>query len=287
MRFVYLAYPIDAVGPRAASDAMVWDAINAAKVGLTDAGVDIVYDPGDAFQVRPGAFIGREIKHLNTVALNKATGLLAFLPKSMPSVGVPQEIAQAERAGIPVAVVTDHRSWNLAGFDTQVFGLEDWEAAAAWLVNQQNDRSIQNLERGILRVKVLEGGQMPTKAHHDDAGWDLYASERVVIPIGSFRDVPCGVAVRFPLGTYGVITGRSSTLRKRGLLVNQGIIDTGYTGPLFAGAFNLGQKAVEVQPGERIAQMLLHSNFEWVEPFKVEDLGSTTRGEQGFGSSGL
>ena len=282
---VYTAYPIDAVSVGGPEWERFMDDIEYAKSVLIDRGVEIVYDPGDAFMVGSNARIGREISHLNTVALNKATGLLAFLPKGIPSVGVPQEIDQASRAGIPVAVVTDHKSWNLTGPTTRVFGLGEGSVAATWLAAQESDHTIQS-QNSTLQWKVADGGKAPTKAHHDDAGWDLYALDDVVVQPGVFRDIDCGVAVRFPRGVYGQITGRSSTLRKRGLLVNQGIIDTGYTGPLFAGVFNMGSTAQVIKKDERIAQMLIHSNWEWLDTKVVDDLGTTARGTAGFGSSG-
>ena len=63
------------------------------------------------------------------------------------------------------------------------------------------------------------------RVHQGDAGLDLYCTtEAIVVPPGGFVDIPLGVSVEIPEGYWAMLTGRSSTLRKRGLLVNQGVI---------------------------------------------------------------
>lgn len=84
-----------------------------------------------------------------------------------------------------------------------------------------------------------------------------------------------------------MLTGRSSTLRQRGLLVNQGIIDTGYRGELFAGVWNLTSDSVVAQPGERLAQLIIMTNTT-IDTYMSEytTLDHSERGISGFGSSG-
>lgn len=127
----------------------------------------------------------------------------------------------------------------------------------------------------------------PARAHPGDAGFDLFVSRDVRIGVGEFVDVPCGISVQFPPGVWGMITGRSSTLRKRGLLVAQGIIDQGYRGPLYAGVQNLGQNVQEVEAGERLCQLIpfpvLADHLSFV---RVEKLDQHARGTNGFGSTG-
>jgi dUTP pyrophosphatase len=125
----------------------------------------------------------------------------------------------------------------------------------------------------------------PQHAYADDAGYDLYVSEDTVIPYRGFADVPLGISVELPKGVWGMITGRSSTVRRRRLLVVQGIIDNGYRGPLFAACQNLGRQEIRIERGERIAQFLL---FPMVTPpiLHVEELSESDRGTNAFGSSG-
>jgi dUTP pyrophosphatase len=124
------------------------------------------------------------------------------------------------------------------------------------------------------------------RAHPGDAGLDLFCSEEATIAPGQFVDVPLGVSVEIPHGYWAMLTGRSSTLRKRGLLVNQGVIDQGYRGPLFAGCWNLTDETVVVPRGDRVAQLILLPLWTG-NPVAVLHLNESSRGSSGFGSSGL
>lgn len=144
-----------------------------------------------------------------------------------------------------------------------------------------------------IKVKLaefIEGvaeARMPIRANSDDAGFDLYVAQDVVIPPHAFRDVPSGVSVELPNGYWGMLTGRSSTIRQRGLLVVQGIIDTGYTGELFSAVWNLTAEPVSIKMGERIAQLIILPNSTQMSVLSRADaLGVTSRGNNGFGSSG-
>jgi dUTP pyrophosphatase len=132
----------------------------------------------------------------------------------------------------------------------------------------------------------------PSKAHMDDAGFDLYVSEDTWVPPGRFRDIPTNVRMILPRGHWGLLTGRSSTLRKRGLMVNPGVIDTGYRGELYAGVFNLTDQTVVIRRGDRIAQFILTTNPTertqlMTAPDSLFDTLGHARGTAGFGSSGL
>ena len=133
-------------------------------------------------------------------------------------------------------------------------------------------------------------GEIPTRAYHDDAGFDLYTARTTTIPAHGFQDVSCGIAVELPQGTWGLLTGRSSTLRKRGLLVHTGVIDVGYRGELFAGVWNLTGEPVEVLAGERVSQLILiHNATEQATLTLVDSVNEFSlhpRGVNGFGSSG-
>jgi dUTP pyrophosphatase len=130
-------------------------------------------------------------------------------------------------------------------------------------------------------------GTQPTRAHDDDAGLDLYVKGDYTVEPGCMVDLDLGVAVKSPPGTWTLLTGRSSTMRNRGLLVAQGIIDPGYTGPLYATVYNLRSETVHVNDGDRIAQLIIMPNLtQQVEPIEVTDLPDTARGGKGFGSSG-
>lgn len=132
-----------------------------------------------------------------------------------------------------------------------------------------------------------EGAKAPYKKYIGDAGWDLYVSRPVDIPAGETVDVHTDVRINMPPYLYGRITGRSSSLRNHGLLINEGIIDNGYTGELFVCVHNVGNKTFHVEKGMRLAQILFHTieDVRWAEVDKIK-AASGKRGDNGFGSTG-
>jgi len=126
----------------------------------------------------------------------------------------------------------------------------------------------------------------PTFAYEGDAGMDLAIQGNHRLMPNERRDLPTGVAIQLPVGHYARLVGRSSTLRKRGLFVFEGIIDQGYRGPLFVFVENKTNAPVDVADGARIAQIIVQPI---VQPalVKVEALDDSERGAKGFGSSGL
>lgn len=127
----------------------------------------------------------------------------------------------------------------------------------------------------------------PTRGYVGDAGFDLYVSEDTVLPYREVIDVPCGISVELPEGTWGMLTGRSSTIRQRGLLVAQGIIDNGYRGELFVAVHNISRMGTLIKRGERIAQLLLFDLVSArVSLERVAELTDSDRGVAAFGSTG-
>lgn len=143
---------------------------------------------------------------------------------------------------------------------------------------------------GRLLMQVNESNLalwVPTgPAREGDAGIDLInAGSTLIIDPGAIAHVPCGVSVKVPSGHFGMITGRSSTFSKKGLLVPQSIIDEGYVGPLYVVAWNPGLVPIAVPTADRIAQLIL---VPYVTPVAelVDSLPETERGTHGFGSTG-
>lgn len=133
-----------------------------------------------------------------------------------------------------------------------------------------------------------EGAKAPFKQHTGDAGWDLYVSRDCIIPVGATVDVHTDIKIDMPPYVYARITGRSSTLRKHKLLVNEAIIDNGYTGEMFVCVHNMGDKPFHVKKGMRLAQVLFHV-IEDVRWSQVKEIKPTPgrRGNDGFGSTGV
>jgi dUTP pyrophosphatase len=137
-----------------------------------------------------------------------------------------------------------------------------------------------------LRIKVTHPDALiPSFAYPGDAGMDLAVVEHVILGPGEAADLATGLRIELPVGYWARITGRSSTLRRRGLLINEGIIDNGYRGDLYIYAKNLNGHDAIINPGDRLAQLILE---EVIAPQikVVDELAPSHRGESGFGSSG-
>jgi dUTP pyrophosphatase len=127
---------------------------------------------------------------------------------------------------------------------------------------------------------------LPSYAHgpEEDAGMDLRAVERVVLSPGEAQAVPTGIAIELPSGSEAQVRPRSGMALKHSVTVNFGTIDPGYRGEIRVIMFNLGRQDYSVEKGDRIAQLIV-SRYEAVE-WEEGELGDSTRGAGGFGSSG-
>jgi len=125
---------------------------------------------------------------------------------------------------------------------------------------------------------------LPTRAHPDDAGLDLYNLEDFQLEPGQGKAVKTGIALAVPGGHVGLVADRSS-LGKRGLKTAGGVIDAGYRGEIHIVLWNISSEIFELKRGERLAQLLLIPiSTPAVE--EVTSLDETARGAKGFGSSG-
>lgn len=135
----------------------------------------------------------------------------------------------------------------------------------------------------ILKFKVLEGGTLPTRAHKEDAGFDLYSPKNAVLCGGTAR-IKLGVCVEIPKGYVGFIMGRSS-LNKKGVVCLTGVIDSGYTGEIAVVLNTIGTLA-RVKKGDRIAQLVVTKLADIDDAVAVDSLEDSERGAGGFGSTG-
>lgn len=138
-------------------------------------------------------------------------------------------------------------------------------------------------------TKLNDEATLPTRAHDDDAGLDLYAAEEARIPCGARASVGTGLAVAIPEGLAGLVLPRSGLALKHGVtLVNTpGLIDPGYRGEIRILLLNTDQESeYQCTPGDRIAQLVLVP-FSTMGPLLAKELDSSSRGAGGFGSSGV
>ncbi len=140
-----------------------------------------------------------------------------------------------------------------------------------------------------LRVRrVHERALLPTRAHADDAGLDLYALERTELAPGERTSVRTGVAVELGAGQAGLVLARSGLAARHGIaLVNApGLIDAGYRGEIQVLLLNTDRReSFAIVPGTRIAQLVL-IGVQTPEVLEVDTLALSERGATGFGSSG-
>jgi len=137
-------------------------------------------------------------------------------------------------------------------------------------------------------VKLSDEATLPTRAHDNDAGLDLYAAEGAGIPSGARVSVGTGLAVAIPDGLAGLVLPRSGLALEHGVtLVNSpGLIDPGYRGEVRVLLLNTDQtRDYQCTPGDRIAQLLLVP-IVTASPMRADELDSSIRGAGGFGSSG-
>lgn len=132
--------------------------------------------------------------------------------------------------------------------------------------------------------RVSQEAVLPTRAHPDDAGMDLYSLEDVLLEPGQGKVTKTGIALALPEGYVGLVADRSS-MAKRGVKTAGGIIDAGYRGEIHIVLWNIGNEPVQLKRHERIAQLLI---IPIATPaiVEVQELDQTARGEKGFGSSG-
>lgn len=142
-----------------------------------------------------------------------------------------------------------------------------------------------------MKVKIVNHSpfDLPAYATEFSAGMDLRADLQEPLVLASLERamVPTGLHIELPAGYEAQVRPRSGLAAKHGIsIVNSpGTIDADYRGEIKVILVNLSSEPFTIAPGERIAQMVVarHERVEW-EP--AEELGSSERGEGGFGSTG-
>lgn len=273
---IYLAGPIDQISTNSP--------VNELRALARSIGVAL-FDPSRAF--RHADKDPDRMHRINQAALHTCDGMLALLPKGVPTIGTPMEVQAAHNAGIPVAVISGTVSFQLAGMGVRTWPetSEGIEQALLWLEAE----AVGAGTRGNGKQAMWTGHDdlEPVRHHHGDAGFDLFVAEDSRINSRQHVDVPCGVKMQLPEGVWGLLTGRSSTMRKLGLVVTQGIIDQGYRGDLYVGVWNPNDKSVWVRRGDRIAQIIpLPVIADSIKLKQVSQLATSERGDAGFGSTG-
>src|SRR5690625_3578945 len=162
--------------------------------------------------------------------------------------------------------------------------------------------------------KLSKHAIIPSRAFPTDSGYDLYASEDVIIEPGETAVVPTGIAVQLPEGYEAQVRPRSGVTSRTKLRVQLGTIDNGYTGEIGVIVDNInsfstdnlvslltyidgktgldnngdlyGEGTYLIRKGEKIAQLVVQ-HLPQIIAEEVYNLEETERGDAGFGSTGI
>jgi len=173
--------------------------------------------------------------------------------------------------------------------------IPDSQSQANLLINHINQ--IKQESHTIYFTKLDPNAILPSKAYPSDACYDLYANQQMMIPVGRYKIIKTGIAIKIPNNYCGLICPRSGNALKFGLSVlnSPGIIDSNYRGEIkviLRNNNNGDGMSMNISKKSRIAQLLIIKNNE----LSVQEISNeifneryanTTRNDKGFGSSGI
>jgi len=142
-----------------------------------------------------------------------------------------------------------------------------------------------------LKIKKLrDNARVPKRATNGSAGMDLYAciAQSVTLAPGQLAVIPTGIAIELPDNTCAAfLYARSGLGVKHGICLSNGVgvVDSDSRGEVCVGLCNVSDKPYMIEPGERVAQMVIAPVLT-PEIVEVDELSDTKRGEGGFGSTG-
>lgn len=137
--------------------------------------------------------------------------------------------------------------------------------------------------------KIRSSAKIPSYATEGAAAVDLSAAieEAITLAPSERRLIPTGIAISIPKNTVAILSARSGLSYKKGITAANGIgvIDSDYRGEIFFSAINLSDETYTIEPGERIAQLMLMPVYT-MSLLECNTLDETERGAGGFGSTG-
>ena len=151
-------------------------------------------------------------------------------------------------------------------------------------------REVKMMQKVEVKIKKISpNAVLPTYGTENAAGADLSAClfAPVTIDPGQTFVVKTGLTMEIPEGYVGLIYARSGLATKRGLAPSNkvGVIDSDYRGEIMVALYNQSELPQKIEPGERIAQLVIAPYLQGVFN-EVDELSDTTRGAGGFGSTG-
>ena len=133
--------------------------------------------------------------------------------------------------------------------------------------------------------RLMAEAKLPVFAHSGDAGMDLFSCVDMTLAPGETKPVPTGIQMAIPRGYVGLVWDKSG-ISLKGVHRLAGVVDAGYRGEVRVVMVNLGAEPFAIKAGMKIAQMLIQP-VEAPTIVESDTLDDTSRGEGGFGSTGL
>lgn len=136
--------------------------------------------------------------------------------------------------------------------------------------------------------KLNSDAIIPDYAHEGDAGMDLYSCEDITIEPMEWKKVSTGLKMELPKGTEGQVRTKSGVAFNYGVFVlnTPGTVDENYRGEVGVVLFNLNKTPFVIKKGQKIAQLVINEVC-YCKTKEQKIASQTTRGEGGFGSTGL
>ena len=151
-------------------------------------------------------------------------------------------------------------------------------------IKQQNTKTVSF-------KKLHEEAKSPSYAYELDSGFDLFSTEKIVLPAFGRALVPTGLSFDLPEGYEIQVRTKSGLAVNLGLMVlnSPGTVDRGYLGEIKVPVFNTNNNSIIIEKGMKVAQAVLCPVVcgRFVQFQESEDLGTSERGDKGFGSTGL
>lgn len=161
---------------------------------------------------------------------------------------------------------------------------------AVTVMTDMKDKMVQAVSQvsaPFVCAKVQEHAILPTRATEGAAGYDLSACEDAVIPARGWKMIDTGIAIQIPSDCYARVAPRSGLTLKKGLSTGAGVVDSDYRDSIRVILFNHSDTDVDVQKGDRIAQLIFERIYTPVlKEVTYQTLTNTSRGLGGFGSTG-
>ena len=139
-----------------------------------------------------------------------------------------------------------------------------------------------------IEITKTSDAKLPQYAHSGDSGVDLYSTEDYNLKPMERQLISTGIKIAIPEGYEAQIRPKSGLAINHGIspINTPGTIDSSYRGEIKVPIINLGQESYIIEKGKKIAQMIF-TKVEKAEFVELQELNSTTRGNKGFGSTGI